>query len=58
VADPIGGPQRAYVETAAEIDHLVARLAVLGGPVLGGPVLGGPVLGGPVLGGPLLPGQA
>jgi protein-tyrosine-phosphatase len=48
VADPIGGPQRAYVETAAEIDHLVARLAVLGGPVLGGPVLGGP----------LLPGQA
>jgi protein-tyrosine-phosphatase len=30
VADPMGGPPAAYAATAAELDHLVGRLAALG----------------------------
>jgi protein-tyrosine phosphatase len=30
VADPVGGPLRAYADTAGLLDHLVTRLAVLG----------------------------
>jgi protein-tyrosine-phosphatase len=38
VADPIGGPQEAYADTAARLDHLVARLVPLCGPLLPGQV--------------------
>ena len=34
VADPIGGPQEAYADTAFRLDHLIARLVVLCGPLL------------------------
>jgi protein-tyrosine phosphatase len=34
VADPIGGPQEAYDDTAAQVDQLVARLVLLCGPLL------------------------
>ena len=36
VADPIGGPQKAYANTAAELDQLVARLLVLCGSLVPG----------------------
>lgn len=36
VADPIGGPREAYADTAAQLDHLVARLIELCGRLLPG----------------------